>query len=397
MSEGSAPGIEACEDCGAFLVAPKTPHAKGTCVKCGREKFTGPGPDGIQVEAGDTFVIPEGFLKISFDPTKGNGQFTRAGIAWFAQHLFAQGAAESSDRINESLDAYIEAADAALEASDLLSDLDLDSEPGMDAAIERVGDDSQKPEFWAMRVGAFSVRAKHAISAGDSAVGSWASQQAGLCWCVFQFIEHMVDLMWRGYRTFGVDELEAAIRFWEDADKGQVEEFWQAGLSKHSFVLSQLFAAPTIVIEEKPYVGGKEVGNLGGSLADFLLQNARTEAVTLVEIKRPATPLLGEEYRSRIFAPSTELAGAVAQAQRQRDLLLKQFNSLTEGKADFWPYDPLAVIIIGDTSMIETEDQRRSFELFRRGLKDIQVVTFDEVFGQARALLELIRKQPTSV
>jgi hypothetical protein len=35
-----------------------------------------------------------------------------------------------------------------------------------------------------------------------------------------------------------VDELEAAIRFWEDADKGQVEEFWQAGLSKHSFVLS---------------------------------------------------------------------------------------------------------------------------------------------------------------
>jgi hypothetical protein len=385
-----------CADCGASLVAPDAPHAKGTCAKCGRERFTGPGPDGVQVQQGDTFVLPEGFLKISFDPRKGNGQFTRHGIAWFARHLFGERMPESADAVEASLDGYIEAAEAALEASSLLADLDLDTEDGMAVALERAGEDGQSPEFWAMRIGAFGARAKKAIAAGDVSEATWASHQVGLCWCIFQFIEHMADLMWRGYRSFGLDELEAAVAFWDGADKGESEEFWQAALSKHSFVLSQLFAAPTILIEEKPYVGGKEVGNVGGSLADFLLQNSLTESVTVIEIKRPDTPLVGEEYRQRIFAPSAELAGAVAQAQRHRDLLVKQFNALTEGKADFWPYDPLAVIILGDTAAIHGEDQRRSFELFRRGLKDIQVVTFDEVFGQARALLELIRRHPPS-
>jgi hypothetical protein len=332
---------------------------------------------------------------MSFDPLRGNGQFTRAGIVWFTRHLFMEGAAASPEEIETSLDGYIEASKAALEASPLLEGLDLDTQAGADEAWERAGDDGQTPEFWAMRVVGLAAHAKTSIEAGEAVEAAHAAQSAALDWCMFQFIAHMTDLMWRGYRSFGLDELESAVRFWDEAGKDESEEFWQSALSEHGFVLSQLFAAPTIVIEEKPYVGGKEVSNLGGSVADFLLQNSLTESVTLVEIKRPDTPLLGNEYRQRVFAPSSELAGAVAQAQRHRDLLLKQFNTLTEGKADFWPYDPLAVVIIGDTATIDGEDQRRSFELFRRGLKDIQIVTFDEVFGQARALLELIGRHPS--
>jgi len=46
------------------------------------------------------------------------------------------------------------------------------------------------------------------------------------------------------------------------------------------------------------------------------------------------------------------------------------------------------------TDQFDDDPKRKSFELFRRGLKDVQVVTFDEVFGQAKALLELVRRYP---
>lgn len=75
-----------------------------------------------------------------------------------------------------------------------------------------------------------------------------------------------------------------------------------------------------------------------------------------------------------------------------RDTLSKEFYGLAKGKAEYFPYDPLC--IAGHTDQLDEDLKRKSFELFRRGLKDVQVVTFDEVFGQAKALLELVRRYP---
>jgi hypothetical protein len=341
-------------------------------------------------------VIPGGRLSFSLDPTQSTGRLYRPGLTWLVNQQFFANSAQDIKDLPDSLQAYVDMADHALESSEMLADLDLDSEDGMSAAIDRVKDD-RMPEFWALRLGIRAEMCKRHLADGETAEAVVTMQQAAIARCMLIFVRSIEELVWRGYRTFGVHELEAAVDLWENSSRDEPEDFWQQALSEHSFVLSQLFSAPAIVIEDQPYVGGKEVTNMGGSLADFLLQNSLTQSVTIVEIKTPKTKLLLEsEYRGGVYAPSAELSGAAAQAQSHRDTLTKEFYNLTKGRAEFFPYDPLCVVIAGDTTQIGSDEQRKSFELFRRGLKDVQVVTFDEVFGQARALLELIRRYPKS-
>jgi len=152
------------------------------------------------------------------------------------------------------------------------------------------------------------------------------------------FVTSLEELAWRGYRTFGIAELEAALKLWEQSSGQEAEEFWQSALSEHSFVLSQLFSAPAILIEEQPYVGGKEIDNTGGSRADFLVQNSLTQSVTLIEIKKPSSALLAsKEYRAGVFLPSSDLAGAVSQAEMHRDTSQRSSTALQREKRSTFP------------------------------------------------------------
>jgi hypothetical protein len=63
--------------------------------------------------------------------------------------------------------------------------------------------------------------------------------------------------------------------------------------------------------------------------------------------------------------------------------------------ADAVPFNPRAVVLIGDLERQGIEDdKRRSFELFRNQLAGVEVVTFDELAAKARGLLELFRADP---
>jgi hypothetical protein len=247
----------------------------------------------------------------------------------------------------------------------------------------------QLPEFWAVRLAVFAKTAQEALETADTRKAIWAMHHSVLSRCMLMFLRHLEELVWRGYRTFGVEELRSALHAWDNPPSGARELYWHRTLAEHSFVLSQLFSAPTLLIQGEAYVGGKRVDNRSGQVTDFLVQNALTRAVALVEIKTPETRLLGREYRNGVYAPSADLAGAVAQA------LVKEFYVNARRRAEFFPYDPPCIVVIGRTSILRDEPQRRSFELFRRGLKDVRVVTFDEVFGQARALLSLIESDPS--
>ena len=315
-------------------------------------------------------------------------------MTWFVQTMFMGDRAETPEDLPATLDAYKKTADDVLEASELLADLDLEDKADGERAFERLQDQTQKPEFWAVRLGVFAGEAKRALEEGEAAQAAWAMQDAALRRCMLLFVRRLEELVWRGYRTFGIEELRAAIKAWTEAPAKTDEAFWWATLAEHSFVLSQLFAAPTIVIRGQAYVGGKTVDNREGQVTDFLAQNALTGAVALVEIKKPDTALLGRAYRNAVFAPSAELVGGVAQVEGNRDTLVKEFFALAKGRAEFFPYNPPGIVIAGRTHQLDTEDKRRSFELFRNGLKDVRVVTFDEVFGQARALLELVERNP---
>lgn len=310
--------------------------------------------------------------------------------------MFFAGLAEEPEKLQQTLDDYIEEGEQCLRESELLGNVEFDGDWDVDGVIEQLGQESYRPEFWAVRLIAFSLMAKGACDRKEVAEAAWTAHRAGLVHCMFIYLNSsMDDLLWRGYRTFGLADLEAAVDFWESAEKGKSEPFWQEALKKFSFVISQIFAVPTVVIDDQPYIGGKGLENTGGNVADFLVKNPLTGALGIVEIKKPSTELLGKKvYRGGIHAPLTELVGAVSQAIAYRDSLVKEYYQLVKGTANDFPYDPLCVVIAGTTAQLDTPERRRSFELFRRGLKDVHIVTFDELFEQAKALVDLVKAHP---
>src|SRR5690606_27989057 len=98
------------------------------------------------------------------------------------------------------------------------------------------------------------------------------------------------------------------------------------------------------------------------------------------------TPLMrAAAYRKpAAFALHDSCSGAVSQCLDQKNVFLAEF-----GKS-FGLLDPKVVLIIGQRSLL-SERQRAAFELFRNNLKNIDVVTFDEVLEKLLGLRSILR------
>jgi hypothetical protein len=83
-----------------------------------------------------------------------------------------------------------------------------------------------------------------------------------------------------------------------------------------------------------------------------------------------------------VYPPSRELIGAVTQGLSYRLSLLNDLHSLLSNTPGLAVHNPSVYVIIGDTEQESLSgERRRSFELFRTALKDVVVMTYDELFG----------------
>lgn len=190
----------------------------------------------------------------------------------------------------------------------------------------------------------------------------------------------------------GISSLRNILEIWNNNQNVADEEYWQRVLQDNSIVLSQLFSFPIVITKGKAYVGGKNIHNSGGNIVDFLLSNKLTKNTVLIEIKTPVTKIIGAEYRGGIYNITQELSGAVIQVSSYKDSLVKEFNSLRNETDEMLDaFNPACLVIAGN---FQNEDlnsaKRKSFELFRNGLKDVQVITFDELFTKVQILLHLL-------
>jgi Domain of unknown function (DUF4263) len=192
--------------------------------------------------------------------------------------------------------------------------------------------------------------------------------------------------------AFGVARLRAFITEAEAMLDEGVEAAWQTKLELHSWVLSQVYAYPFVIVTGQGYVGGKRLTNVGGNLVDAIYRNALTRNALLVEIKHPLTALVTTKaYRNNVHGPTEEFAGAVAQILQDRQSLIEEYRLLVRENddAEIRAWQPRALLVAGRVDRL-TVSQRRSFELFRSSLRDVDLVTFDELISKAKALLDLI-------
>jgi len=191
----------------------------------------------------------------------------------------------------------------------------------------------------------------------------------------------------------GLRALSDAEQIWSDNTKNDNEEFWQETLLKNTILIEQLFAFPVVLVQDKAYVGGKAISNKGGKVADFLAKNHLTKNAVFIEIKTPCKRLLGGEYRTDIFRPSNDISGAIVQVLEYRRSFSQRVDTLArESDEDIESCEPPCLVLIGNAKLeLDTLHKRRSFELYRRQIKGVEIVTFDELFEKTKRLLELIR------
>jgi len=189
-------------------------------------------------------------------------------------------------------------------------------------------------------------------------------------------------------------KITAIIQVWDDNKTNFEEDFWQDTFKNHAWILSQIFACPYIKIGEKTYCGGKEDDNKGGVLGDFQYQNNLTGNIAFIEIKTPKDNILvGTQYRGKedgkeniIYSMHEELTGGVNQVLNQKKVYLKTYGE-KNGKV---LNNAKCVLVIG--KLPSDADQKRSFEYYRSSLRDVEIITYDELFERINGILNLFEK-----
>ena len=177
-------------------------------------------------------------------------------------------------------------------------------------------------------------------------------------------------------------------RYEEMMTKSLKERSWQDFLNENPFVLSLAFGYPIIKVQDQASVGGRKISGTGGKVADFLVKNSMTNNTAIIEIKTPLKTLLNvPTYREGVYTPSTDLCGSINQVLDQKYRFEREIAQIKENSRinEIETYSVHCCLIIG--TMPPEEDRQRSFELFRRNSKDVEIVTFDELLNKLKHLL----------
>jgi hypothetical protein len=189
------------------------------------------------------------------------------------------------------------------------------------------------------------------------------------------------------------DRMQSVKAFESNMQLSKNEKFWQSFLSKNDWIFGYgLTYYCMSTIDREVLVGGKNINNSGGGqVCDFLLRtNGNARFSSLVEIKCPETKLIQREDRNGVYPISRELAAAVSQIQiycnswgknRTEEAVIKEIceNYLT--------VSPKGILVIGNLKELDSKEKRISFELFRRSLHNIDIITYDELLERAKFIV----------
>jgi hypothetical protein len=360
------------------------------CEGCGRElRIHEPGPHGIgfNVRKGDQVTIPSNWLKLSLNPLKSSGQFSRYGLQWFAEQIHLEDLPKKKEDIGAEIDRLEAHSTEILKASGTISGLDLDNENHTDEIIAKLTANKGTAEWWAFLVGTFISFLRDAMEAGNVHQAVWAMGCVERCRSMLLFKEHLEEVVWMGQSAKRIVDI---IRVW-DANKTNADEgFWQIKFRENVYAISQVFAVPLVFIKEAAYVGGMNIDRQNAKLVDYLFSQESSREAVLVEIKTPATKLLGAKYRG-VYRPSQELVGAVTQALSYRRSVSANLQGLMNGtEHDLRAFDPKCVVIVGNGSLeLNGPEKRDAFEMFRANSRHVEVVTYDEIFRKLEVLASL--------
>jgi hypothetical protein len=183
------------------------------------------------------------------------------------------------------------------------------------------------------------------------------------------------------------------------------ESLWQKFFEKNKWVfgygLGYVFLSSLNDKKLEQIVQGHNVNGYGKRVDGLMKTSGIISNMCFVEIKTDNTPLLDNKaYRAGCWAPSKELAGAVAQIQGTVASAVETLSNKIsiqdkEGNLtgeDIFNYAPKSYLVIGNLTEFTNEhgvnkDKYRSFELFRKNTLNPEIITFDELYERAKFIV----------
>lgn len=166
---------------------------------------------------------------------------------------------------------------------------------------------------------------------------------------------------------------------------------WQKFFWENPFVLTMVVGSPIMVVSQQAFVGGTKLLGEGDKIADYLVKNFATGNSAIIEIKTPDSELCQKKEYRGLNPPSKELVGSVNQVLEQKNEFVTNFHRIkSENKLwDVAAYHIRCFVIIGRTP--STENAKKAFEIYRGNSRNVDVLTFDELLGSLKQLLELLK------
>ncbi|AZO32905.1 DUF4263 domain-containing protein [Mesorhizobium sp. M1B.F.Ca.ET.045.04.1.1] len=175
----------------------------------------------------------------------------------------------------------------------------------------------------------------------------------------------------------------------------QPEKAWQHFLGRNEWIfgfgLDYRFLG---ILQDEAEVGTSDIAGRDAPVSDFLL--GATHFTVLVEVKQPGTPLFGSSRaRSGAWRLSTDLMESVSQVLQQKASW--QTKAETNAARNYdrdgslirqRTTDPKCILVVGSDGAFagsgsEQEAKLRTFELFRRDSRNIEVLTYTELYERA--------------
>ena len=184
------------------------------------------------------------------------------------------------------------------------------------------------------------------------------------------------------------------------------EALWQKYFEKNPWVfgygLGYIFLSSLDDRKLEQVVQGHSIDSHGKRVDALMKTKGIISNLCFVEIKTHTTALLeAKPYRSGCWAPSKELAGAIAQVQGTVASAVENLTSRinpsdNEGNPtgeEIYNYQPKSYLVIGNMGEFVSEhgvnkDKLRSFELLRKYTSNPEIITFDELYERARFIVQ---------
>lgn len=213
--------------------------------------------DGIEVQKGERFTIPKGFIQLSLDPAS-NGKLFRPGLSFLLKQFFLANYPKTAKDFTLFTDSLIEEADLILKNSKLLEGLDLDEEADGKTAIDKIKEDEWSREFYAMCMGAYTQQTKEEIENDNATNAAWSGYMLGIFRGLTIVTEPQFEqTLWRGYLSNQVvyDAAAAASKTPAEAEAIKKLEPLFRNLDEatlHTLVESNLPIGPRIGVKNLP-------------------------------------------------------------------------------------------------------------------------------------------------